>query len=237
MYFSKLGYQKALLLLCASIAMTSSFANFKGSYISAGSSIHTNSETADDERIDDYYTIDDHNKNRNKSDNVPLLTNKDVNKISSPYPRTRSTPNTNYDNTGSYTAMGNTWMSHKPVLNARETSGWGVRSLLGTTRHHSGVDLAAPSGTPIYATGPGIITKSGWGSGYGNYVEIDHGNGYMTRYAHASRLNVHVGDRVAAGQHIADVGCTGRCTGPHLHFEVVRNGQRQNPSTYLAMVP
>lgn len=131
----------------------------------------------------------------------------------------------------------NSWMSHMPVKNARSTSGWGVRTLMGTTRHHSGVDLAAPTGTPIYATGPGIVTKSGWGSGYGQYVDIDHGNGYTTRYAHASRLIARVGQHVDAGQHIANVGCTGRCTGPHLHFEVVKNGKRQNPSTYLAMIP
>jgi murein DD-endopeptidase MepM/ murein hydrolase activator NlpD len=129
------------------------------------------------------------------------------------------------------------WLVSHPIKNARVSSAWGTRNLLGSTRHHSGVDLAAPAGTPIYATGPGIVTKSGWGTGYGNYVEIDHGNGYMTRYAHASRLNVDVGERVSAGQVIANVGCTGRCTGPHLHFEVVKNGQRKNPSTYLALLP
>ena len=107
----------------------------------------------------------------------------------------------------------------------------------GRAERHSGLDLAAPSGTQIYATGPGIVTKSGWGTGYGQYVEINHGNGYITRYAHASRLIARVGDRVAAGEHIANVGCTGRCTGPHLHYEVVKDGQRKNPSTYLAMLP
>ena len=107
----------------------------------------------------------------------------------------------------------------------------------GRAENHSGLDLAAPTGTPIYATGPGIVTKSGWGTGYGQYVEINHGNGYLTRYAHASRLIARVGDRVEAGEHIANVGCTGRCTGPHLHYEVVKDGQRKNPSTYLAMLP
>ncbi|KAF7276546.1 hypothetical protein GWI33_010097 [Rhynchophorus ferrugineus] len=130
-----------------------------------------------------------------------------------------------------------TWLVNHPLPQGRVSSSWGNRTLLGSTRHHSGIDLAAPSGTAIYATGPGVVTKSGWGTGYGNYVEIDHGNGYMTRYAHASRLNVSVGDYVNAGQHIANVGCTGRCTGPHLHYEVVKNGKRQNPSTYLAMLP
>lgn len=132
---------------------------------------------------------------------------------------------------------GLSWLVNHPIENARVSSSWGTRTLLGSTRHHSGIDFAAPSGTAIYASGAGVITKSGWGSGYGQYVEIDHGNGYLTRYAHASRLLVRVGERVAAGEHIANVGCTGRCTGAHLHYEIVENGKRQNPATYLAMLP
>ncbi|HJF27005.1 MAG TPA: M23 family metallopeptidase [Acinetobacter lwoffii] len=129
------------------------------------------------------------------------------------------------------------WLIAHPLPNARVSSNYGGRTMGGRAENHSGLDLAAPSGTPIYATGPGIVTKSGWGTGYGQYVEINHGNGYLTRYAHASRLIARVGDRVAAGEHIANVGCTGRCTGPHLHYEVVKDGQRKNPSTYLAMLP
>ena len=130
-----------------------------------------------------------------------------------------------------------TWMTAHPVPDARVSSNYGMRSLLGTTRQHSGIDFSAPTGTAIYASGAGVVTKSGWGSGYGYYVEVDHSNGYKTRYAHASRLIAKVGDYVNAGDHIANVGCTGRCTGPHLHFEVVKNDKRQNPSTYLAMLP
>lgn len=142
------------------------------------------------------------------------------------------------DNAPSFSAnTGYSWLVNHPLQEGRVSSTWGNRTLLGTTRHHSGVDLAAPSGTAIYSTGSGVVTKSGWGSGYGQYVEIDHGNGYITRYAHASRLMVNAGDRVSAGEHIANVGCTGRCTGPHLHFEVVKDGQRKNPTTYLAMLP
>ena len=142
------------------------------------------------------------------------------------------------DNAPTFSAnTGYSWMVSHPLQEGRVSSTWGTRTLLGSTRHHSGVDLAAPSGTPIYSTGSGVVTKSGWGSGYGQYVEIDHGNGYITRYAHASRLMVNAGDRVSAGEHIANVGCTGRCTGPHLHFEVVKDGQRKNPTTYLAMLP
>lgn len=142
------------------------------------------------------------------------------------------------DNAPSFSAnTGYSWLVNHPLQEGRVSSTWGNRTLLGTTRHHSGVDLAAPSGTAIYSAGSGVVTKSGWGSGYGQYVEIDHGNGYITRYAHASRLMVNAGDRVSAGEHIANVGCTGRCTGPHLHFEVVKDGQRKNPTTYLAMLP
>ena len=130
-----------------------------------------------------------------------------------------------------------TWMTAHPVPDARVSSNYGMRTLLGTTRQHSGIDFSAPTGTAIYASGAGVVTKSGWGSGYGYYVEVDHSNGYKTRYAHASRLIAKVGDYVKAGDHIANVGCTGRCTGPHLHFEVVKNDKRQNPSTYLALLP
>lgn len=94
---------------------------------------------------------------------------------------------------------------------------------------HSGVDVAAPIGTPIHAVASGIVTYAGVRHGYGNVVEIDHGNGYVTRYAHASRLLVHAGQRVLAGASIADVGSTGRSTGAHVHFEVWRNGRVLNP--------
>ncbi|MCG6038113.1 M23 family metallopeptidase [Acinetobacter oleivorans] len=130
------------------------------------------------------------------------------------------------------------WLVSHPLPDTvRVSSNFGGRTMGGRAEHHGGLDMAAPSGTPIYATGPGIVTKSGWGTGYGQYVEINHGNGYLTRYAHASRLMVRVGDQVSAGEHIANVGCTGRCTGPHLHYEVVKDGQRKNPTTYLAMLP
>ncbi len=130
------------------------------------------------------------------------------------------------------------WLVTHPLPDLkRVSSDFGGRTMGGRAENHSGLDMSAPSGTPIYATGPGIVTKSGWGTGYGQYVEINHGNGYLTRYAHASRLIAKVGERVKAGEHIANVGCTGRCTGPHLHYEVVKDGQRKNPSTYLAMLP
>ena len=138
----------------------------------------------------------------------------------------------------SFSSSPYSWLVAHPLPNLkRVSSDFGGRTMTGRAENHSGLDMSAPSGTPIYATGPGIVTKSGWGTGYGQYVEINHGNGYLTRYAHASRLIARVGDRVEAGEHIANVGCTGRCTGPHLHYEVVKDGQRKNPSTYLAMLP
>ncbi|MGE8561709.1 MAG: M23 family metallopeptidase [Acinetobacter sp.] len=138
----------------------------------------------------------------------------------------------------SYSNNPYSWLVSHPLPDMkRVSSNYGGRTMGGRAENHSGLDMSAPSGTPIYATGPGVVTKSGWGTGYGQYVEINHGNGYLTRYAHASRLIARVGDRVKAGEQIANVGCTGRCTGPHLHYEVVKDGQRKNPSTYLAMLP
>jgi murein DD-endopeptidase MepM/ murein hydrolase activator NlpD len=100
---------------------------------------------------------------------------------------------------------------------------------------HPGLDLVAQTGTPILAAAGGRVVFAGEKSGYGNAVEIDHGNGLITRYGHASRIEVHVGDLVLPRQHIADVGSTGRSTGPHLHFEVLVNGAPVNPVAYLAL--
>ena len=153
--------------------------------------------------------------------------------IEKKYGKTTLSTNSKFNSSNPYSA----WLIAHPLPNARVSSTYGGRTMNGRAENHSGLDLAAPTGTPIYATGPGLVTKSGWGSGYGQYVEINHGNGFITRYAHASRLIANVGDRVEAGEHIANVGCTGRCTGPHLHYEVVKDGERKNPSTYLAMLP
>lgn len=124
----------------------------------------------------------------------------------------------------------------EPVANARVSSPYGYRTL-GGREFHPGVDLAVPYGSPIYATGSGVVVYSGWKNGYGNFIEIDHGNGYVTRYGHSSRLLVSVGEQIKKNEEIALVGCTGRCTGPHVHYEVLLNGKRQNPATYLALAP
>ncbi|HET6633299.1 MAG TPA: M23 family metallopeptidase [Rhodanobacteraceae bacterium] len=103
----------------------------------------------------------------------------------------------------------------------------------GRSTFHAGLDLAAPKGTPVHAVAEGIVTYAGIRHGYGNVVEIDHGNGYMTRYAHNSKLLVHVGQRVHVGSVISLVGSTGRSTGPHCHFEVWLHGHTVNPLAYV----
>ena len=116
-------------------------------------------------------------------------------------------------------------------LKAMLTSGFGMRvdPILGTMRLHSGVDLAAPSGSPIIATSDGMVSKAGWNGGYGLFVSLEHGSGLQTRYGHMSRLNVVAGQRVHMGDVIGFVGSTGRSTGPHLHFETRLNGQAVRP--------
>lgn len=100
----------------------------------------------------------------------------------------------------------------------------------GSREFHKGVDIAAPEGTPVKAAAPGKVVSSGWVNGYGNTVEVDHGGGLVTRYAHNSRNLVSVGDEIQAGQPIALVGSTGRSTGAHVHFEIRRLGKPVNPA-------
>jgi murein DD-endopeptidase MepM/ murein hydrolase activator NlpD len=117
----------------------------------------------------------------------------------------------------------------------RNTSGFGYRSdpYNGGRRLHAGVDFAGARGTHIVAGGDGRVVFAGRQSGYGLMVEIDHGFGITTRYAHLTRLHVNEGERVSRGEHIGDMGCTGRCTGTHLHYEVRRNGDPVNPMTFI----
>ena len=126
--------------------------------------------------------------------------------------------------------------SAKPLQTAEFTSGFGVRS--DPFRHgaamHPGIDLAAPYGTPVYATAEGTVLRAGWNSGgYGNLVEIDHGRGIITRYGHMSAVLVHAGDRVTRGQQIGRVGSTGRSTGNHLHYEVRIDNSPVNPIPFM----
>jgi murein DD-endopeptidase MepM/ murein hydrolase activator NlpD len=105
--------------------------------------------------------------------------------------------------------------------------------LLHISRPHEGIDVAAPMGAPIIAPASGVVMKVGYEPGYGNTLEIDHGNGIVTRYAHCSRIDVRNGQRVTRGQRIAAVGSTGLATGPHLHYEIHINGKVVNPLTYV----
>ncbi|HEU4588579.1 MAG TPA: M23 family metallopeptidase [Gemmatimonadales bacterium] len=105
--------------------------------------------------------------------------------------------------------------------------------ILHIARPHDGIDVSAPSGSPIEAPAAGRVIAAGWEQGYGNTLEIDHGYGITTRYAHASRLLVKKGDRVKRGQRIALVGNSGLATGPHLHYEVHVNGKPVNPLRYV----
>ena len=98
---------------------------------------------------------------------------------------------------------------------------------------HKGIDYVAPVGTKVYATGSGIIKHSRYTAGYGNMIELDHGRGLSTRYAHLSKFNVKAGERVVRGQCIGYVGCTGTVTGPHLHYEVIKDNVHINPMNFL----
>lgn len=120
-------------------------------------------------------------------------------------------------------------------VTGRVTSGYGERvdPFTGAESRHDGVDVGAPQGTPIHASAAGVVRSAGPRGGYGNAVEIDHGNGVVTLYGHASELLVHPGETVSAGQEIARVGSTGRSTGPHLHFEVRVGGRPVDPSRVL----
>ena len=125
--------------------------------------------------------------------------------------------------------------SRMPLDDARLTSDYGMRThpVLGSRRNHKGVDLAAPTGTPVYATADGIVGRADWFSSYGLFISIDHGAELETRYAHLSRLAVSAGERVYKGDLIGYVGSTGRSTGPHLHYEVRVAGDAVNPVPYM----
>lgn len=122
------------------------------------------------------------------------------------------------------------WPIEAPI-----TSGFGprVHPISGTARLHAGLDLAAATGTPIQAAADGTVIQSGWRGGYGTTVEVDHGDGLTTLYAHQSVLHVAQGEQVRAGEVIGEVGSTGASTGPHLHFETREDTVPVDPLTHL----
>ena len=123
----------------------------------------------------------------------------------------------------------------RPTTLTPQTSSFGVRFDPFTRRpaFHSGLDFAGASNTPIYSTAPGVVSFTGVRSGYGNTIEVDHGRGFKTRYAHLNGIAVRPGQRIAVGQRIGAMGSTGRSTGPHLHYEVWVNGRAQNPNRFI----
>ena len=130
---------------------------------------------------------------------------------------------------------GERFVAGRPIKEGWLSSQYGVRKdpFHGNPTMHRGIDYAAPEGSPVVATGAGIVTFAGRRAGYGKLVEIDHGAGIRTRYAHMRSIDVQVGDVVTRGQTIAEVGTTGRSTGPHVHYEVLENGQHVNPARYV----
>ena len=130
--------------------------------------------------------------------------------------------------------------NRSPVQGAmpRISSGFGVRHdpFTGRLARHMGLDIPAVHGTAILASGGGRVISAGYRGPYGNAIVIDHGDGLQTLYGHCSKLFVHTGDLVMPQQRIASVGSTGRSTGPHLHFEVIRDGKRVAPGQVLSSV-
>lgn len=125
--------------------------------------------------------------------------------------------------------------AREPIAGSYITSGFGGRAdpFGGGSQFHKGIDFQANVGDPVLAVADGVVSFAGVRSGYGNTVEVDHGNGYVTRYAHNSRLERQVGDLVRAGQELAKAGSSGRSTGAHVHFEVWQNGAVVNPRKLL----
>lgn len=145
----------------------------------------------------------------------------------------------------SMSEAGDSLRAHRELLESTPsilpTSGWlsssfqsaRVHPVYGEARPHVGIDISASHGTPILAAAKGRVVRAGWAPGLGQMVEIDHGFGYVTRYGHASKLLVRVGQQVDRGSIIAQVGSTGIATGPHVHYEVRLNGQPQNPMNFV----
>lgn len=128
--------------------------------------------------------------------------------------------------------------SINPVELMRFSSHFGYRTdpFQGRRKNHKGVDIPGPVGTPIFATADGIIGRAQWVSGYGKYIELEHGNAIQTRYGHLSAMNVVSGQRVKQGDVIGFMGSTGRSTGSHLHYEVRIAGEPVNPTSFLAPI-
>lgn len=122
-----------------------------------------------------------------------------------------------------------------PIVGFAVNSPFGMRRLghEARARMHEGLDFAAPAGTPVLAAAEGVVLRTGTQNGYGRFVEVEHANGVTSFYAHLSRIEVNPGDVLNAGEQLGRVGSTGRVTGPHLHFEIRRNGEQIDPQGFL----
>jgi murein DD-endopeptidase MepM/ murein hydrolase activator NlpD len=129
----------------------------------------------------------------------------------------------------------NSELSGRPVTSGYISSNFGIRSdpFNGKPTQHLGLDFAGDVGDPVYATAGGIVTWAGEKSGYGEMVEIEHPGGYRTRYGHSDRIDVVVGQMVNKGQQVATIGNSGRSTGPHVHYEVLKNGRQVDPISFV----
>lgn len=126
-------------------------------------------------------------------------------------------------------------VANKDLKHTASGYGWRIDPIYNTRKFHEGMDFSAAIGTPVYATGNAVVKETGWQQGYGNTIVLDHGYGYITRYAHLSKILVAKGQQVVRGENIGKVGNTGKSTGPHLHYEVIYKGQVQNPVNYYFM--
>jgi len=151
-------------------------------------------------------------------------------------------PPRNSNTSGSRVSYSNSWQPSASQLPSIDSAGSLVKpsnNCRYTQYYHYGhyaIDCAAPVGTPLYAAESGTVTKvstGSWGGGYGNHIVIDHGNGLKTLYAHMNVVYVSEGQWVGRGENIGEMGNTGRSTGPHVHFEVIKNGVKQNPLSYF----
>ncbi|WP_028107733.1 M23 family metallopeptidase [Ferrimonas futtsuensis] len=131
------------------------------------------------------------------------------------------------------------YLSGRPIVKGWQSSDYGMRNdpFSGRPAMHKGIDFAGTEGGDVVATGAGVVTYSGEMYGYGNLVEIDHGNGLKTRYGHNKSLLVKAGQVVKKGDVVAELGNTGRSTGPHVHYEVLRNDRQVNPNKYVYRKP
>lgn len=121
----------------------------------------------------------------------------------------------------------------KDLKRIASTYGWRIDPISGRRTYHDGIDFSANRGVPVYATGDAVVTFTGWKQGYGRVIDLDHGYGYVTRYAHLHKIDVKKGQTVNRGQQIGQVGSSGKSTGAHLHYEVIYRGHTIDPINYF----